>query len=87
MTATAIQHIARQSAEATIRRIIADVTLKPADSFGLDDDLPRLLSLDSLSLLRIVADIESAFDVRIDDSEFSRLRTLRALLRSAGDVG
>jgi acyl carrier protein len=72
-----------QSAEEIIRRIIAEVTLKPADSFGLDDDLPRLLGLDSLSLLRIVADVEAAFGVRIADEEFSQLRSLRALLRGA----
>ena len=74
---------AGRSAEDTIRHIIADVTLKPAYSFGLDDDLPKLLSLDSLSLLRVVADVEETFGVRIADEEFSRLRTLRALMRCA----
>ncbi|HKS05115.1 MAG TPA: phosphopantetheine-binding protein [Gemmatimonadaceae bacterium] len=77
MTATAT---VGQSAEDIIRRIIADITLKPTTSFGLDDDLPRLLSLDSLSLLRIVADIEATFNVRVDDARFHELRTLRAML-------
>ena len=76
-----------QSAEEIIRSIIADITLTPANAFGLDDDLPRTLRLDSLSLLRVVADIENAFGIHIDDARFHELRTLRELVKTVRQFG
>lgn len=76
-----------RSPEAIVRAIVADVTLMRVDHIGLDDDLPRLLSLDSLSLLRIIADIESEFGVHVPDEEFHTLRTLRAMLSYVEGAG
>jgi hypothetical protein len=49
----------------------------------------RELGLDSLAMLRLLAEVEMRLDVRFPDSELSRLRTLRqfaAAIRSeAGD--
>ncbi|HEY4657965.1 MAG TPA: acyl carrier protein [Gemmatimonadaceae bacterium] len=71
---------ADRSPEQIIRDVVAAVTLKRTEGFGLDDDLQKLMGIDSLSLLRIVAGIEEEFDVRIPDEELHALRTLRAML-------
>ena len=71
---------ADRSPEQIIRDVVAAVTLKRTEGFGLDDDLQKLMGIDSLSLLRIVAGIEEELDVRIPDEELHALRTLRAML-------
>jgi acyl carrier protein len=67
------------SVEARLRGIIAGMALVDGQSFGLDDELAGS-GVDSLSVLRAVARIESEFGITIPDEEFARLRTLRALV-------
>lgn len=70
------------SLERRLRSIVARVALVPADSFSLDDEFAAA-GLDSLSVLRIVAEVEEEFGFVIPDEEFGRLRTMRKLLRFA----
>lgn len=67
------------SVEARLRGIIAGMALVDGQSFGLDDELAAS-GVDSLSMLRAVARIESEFGITIPDGEFARLRTLRGLV-------
>jgi acyl carrier protein len=67
--------------------VIARSARVDPSSFGSDDDLPLLLGLDSLSLLRVVAAVEREFQVTIPDSELHRMRTLRRLLKALGSDG
>jgi acyl carrier protein len=67
------------SVEARLRGIIAGMALVDGQSFGLDDELAGS-GVDSLSVLRAVARIESEFGITIPDEEFARLRTLRTLV-------
>jgi acyl carrier protein len=67
------------SVEARLRGIIAGMALVDGQSFGLDDELAGS-GVDSLSMLRAVARIESEFGITIPDGEFARLRTLRGLV-------
>ncbi|HET6204528.1 MAG TPA: acyl carrier protein [Planctomycetota bacterium] len=72
-----------RDAERRLREIVARVARVAPDSFGLDDDLPVVLGLDSLSSLRIAAGVEREFGVTIPDERLHALRTLRALREAA----
>lgn len=65
--------------EERLRAIIAEVALVEPQSFGLDDDLAGS-GVDSLSVLRVVAHIESELRIAIPDHEFPTIRSLRALI-------
>jgi acyl carrier protein len=75
--------------EAELRAILAEGCRRDLSQIGDDADLVRELGLDSLAMLRLLAEVEMRLDVRFPDSELSRLRTLRqfaAAIRSeAGD--
>jgi acyl carrier protein len=64
--------------EARLRQIIAAAVLIRPDSIGPDDDLSRS-GVDSLSMLRVIADVEAEFDIVIPDERFVSIRTLRSL--------
>jgi acyl carrier protein len=69
---------------AHLRRIIGDAALVAPDSFGLDDDLAQT-GVDSLSLLRAIAEAEREFGIAIPDERFGCMRTLRALAQTVED--
>jgi acyl carrier protein len=64
--------------EQRLRRIIAEIALVPADSFAADAELGSG-GIDSLSVLRAVAQIEEVFGIIIPDQSFAEVRTLAAL--------
>jgi acyl carrier protein len=64
--------------ERRLRKIIAEVALVPADSFTAEAELAGA-GIDSLSVLRAVAEVEASFGITIPDESFARVRTLRAL--------
>ena len=64
--------------ESRLRAIISTVALVAAESIGPDDDLSRS-GVDSLSMLRVIADVEAEFDIVIPDERFVCIRTLRTL--------
>lgn len=73
--------------EAELRAILAEGCRRDLSQIGDDADLVRELGLDSLAMLRLLAEVEMRLDVRFPDSELSRLRTLRqfaAAIRSEG---
>lgn len=65
--------------ESRLREIVARAALVTPDSIGPDDDLSRA-GVDSLSLLRAIAEVEAAFGVEIPDERFVCIRTLRTLV-------
>jgi acyl carrier protein len=66
--------------EQRLRSVLAEVSRKSLDCTGLDDDLVRELSLDSLAALRLLAAVEKRFGVRFPDERLTEFRTLRQLL-------
>lgn len=64
--------------ESRLREIIARAALVSPDSLGPDDDLSRA-GVDSLSMLRTIAEVEAEFGVEIPDDRFVCIRTLRML--------
>lgn len=74
--------------ESELRGILAECCRRDLSQVGDDADLVRELGLDSLAMLRLLAEVEMRLGVRFPDAELSRLRTLRqfaAALRSASD--
>lgn len=67
--------------ESRVRDVIARVALVPCDSLDLDADLTGA-GVDSLSLLRVVAEVEAEFDAMIPDEGFATIRTLRGLMEA-----
>jgi acyl carrier protein len=64
--------------ETRLREIIARAAMVSPDSIGPDDDLSRA-GVDSLSMLRAIAEVEAVFDIEIPDERFVCIRTLRTL--------
>jgi len=65
--------------ESRLREIIARAALVTPESIGPDDDLSRA-GVDSLSMLRAIAEVEATFNVEIPDERFVCIRTLRTLV-------
>lgn len=63
--------------ESELRGILAECCRRDLSHVGDDVDLVRELGLDSLAMLRLLAEVEMRLGVRFPDSELSRLRTLR----------
>ena len=63
--------------EAQLRGVLAEVCGRDLSRIGADVDLVRVLALDSLALLRLVAEVEVRMGVRFPDSALSQLRTIR----------
>jgi acyl carrier protein len=63
--------------ELALRQVLAEGCGKDLSGLGADVDLVRALGLDSLALLRLVAEVELRLGVRFPDSSLSHLRTIR----------
>ena len=63
--------------ESQLRGVLAEVCGRDLSQLGADVDLVRALGLDSLALLRVVAEVEVRLGVRFPDSALSQLRTIR----------
>ena len=69
-----------RNAEDELRATLARVGKVDSRQVGLDDDLPRVLGLDSLACLRLLAAVEKQFQVRFPDEQLASFRTLRQIL-------
>jgi acyl carrier protein len=67
-------------AEQRLRDVLAEVSRRDLAGTGLDDDLVRVLGLDSLAALRLLAAIEKRYGIRFPDERLAEFRTLRQLL-------
>jgi acyl carrier protein len=65
--------------EVRLRAVIGAQVRHDLMSTGLDEDLVRLLGLDSLAALRILAGVEKRLDTRFPDDRLDEFRTLRQL--------
>jgi acyl carrier protein len=65
--------------EQRLRTVLAEVSHKDLSGTGPDDDLVRVLGLDSLAALRLLAAVEKRFGVRFPDNRLGEFRTLRQL--------
>jgi acyl carrier protein len=66
--------------ELALRVLVAEVAKKDLGPVGLDDNLVRVLGLDSLLALRLLAAVEKRFNVRFPDDKLGDFHTLRSLL-------
>jgi acyl carrier protein len=66
--------------EQKLRTVLGEVSHRDLLPTGLDDDLVRVLGLDSLAALRLLAAVEKRFGVRFPDERLADFRTLRQLL-------
>jgi acyl carrier protein len=65
--------------EQRLRAVLGQVSHTDLTHTGLDDDLVRVLGLDSLAALRLLAAVEKHFNVRFPDERLPEFRTLRQL--------
>ena len=63
--------------DSELRGVLAEHCGRDLSQLGADVDLVRALGLDSLALLRLVAEVEVGLGVRFPDSALSQLRTIR----------
>jgi len=68
------------SCESDLRELLSEMSGKDAWAVEADADLVRELGLDSLAGLRMLARIESHFDMRFPDERLSEIRTVRQIL-------
>ena len=59
--------------------IVSRITKIPASTIDPDQDLRVAYNVDSLQGLQIVAAIENAFDVRVEDDEIDFYTTIRTI--------
>ena len=62
-----------------IREIVARVAKIPVDELELDSDLRTEFFIDSLVALRIVAAIETEFDIELDEDQMDIHSTVRGI--------
>jgi acyl carrier protein len=65
--------------EQRLRAVLGEVSRKDLSQVGLDENLVRVLGLDSLAALRLLAAVEKRFNIRFPDDRLSEFRTLRQL--------
>lgn len=65
------------SEEAKIKSIISKIIKVPFERLDLDEDLVEKHGMDSLARVEVVVAMEKLFDVTIDDSLASHLRSVR----------
>lgn len=69
--------MSRSDIESEIRGVLTEACGRDLSQLGADVELVRVLGLDSLALLRLVAEVEVRLDVRFPDSALYQLRTIR----------
>lgn len=69
--------MSRSDIELELRGVLTEACGRDLSQLGADVELVRVLGLDSLALLRLVAEVEVRLDVRFPDSALSQLRTIR----------
>jgi len=65
--------------EDRLRAVLGEMARRDLSQIGLDDDLVRVLGLDSLAALRLLAAVEKRLKVRFPDDRLAEFRTLRQL--------
>ena len=65
--------------EENVTEIVSRITKVPASVIDPDQDLRVAYNVDSLQGLQIVAAIEKAFDVRVDDDQIDFYTTVRTI--------
>ncbi len=66
--------------ETEIRRVIENTTEKKIGSLGLDDNILKVMGLDSMTALEIMAAMEERFKIRIPEQDFAKITTLRSVM-------
>ncbi|AVM42500.1 hypothetical protein C5Q98_04385 [Fastidiosipila sanguinis] len=59
-----------------VKKSIAKVSHLKYDDISLEDNLTEKLELDSLSLIELVVDLESFFDLRIAEEDLDDVQTV-----------
>ncbi len=59
-----------------VKKSIAKVSHLKYDDISLEDNLTEKLELDSLSLIELVVDLESFFDLRIAEEDLDDIQTV-----------
>ena len=65
--------------EENVTEIVSRITKIPASTIDPDEDLRVAYNVDSLQGLQIVAAVEKAFDVRVNDDEIDFYTTVRTI--------
>ncbi len=65
--------------EQRLRTRLGDAARRDLSGVSLDDDLVRVLGLDSLAALRLLAVVEKTFNLRFPDDRLAEFRTLRLI--------
>jgi acyl carrier protein len=73
--------------ESRLRELLAGLTRKDVSGLAVDDDIVRVLNLDSLGGLRMLAAIEKRFEIRFPDERLSELRTVSRILTAIAEAG
>lgn len=69
-----------------LRKIVLDVTGKPAPAISLTDDLSEL-GINSVSIAEIVMRVEDALAIEIPATQWLEVRTLQGILELADHKG
>lgn len=63
-----------------IKTIISDQMTIDEDSIDLNSDLKRDLEIDSLDAVEIMMSIEDEFDIKIEDEQIMKFKTIKDII-------
>jgi acyl carrier protein len=66
--------------EEQLKKIIAIQLGRKAEDLAIESDLINDLGADSLDVVEIVVSIEETFGIKIEDAEYTELKTLQELV-------
>ena len=65
-----------------IKEIIAKYAKTTVENLKLEDDLKKDLHLDSIDLFQMVMEAEEAFNIKVDDNQLLKIKTVKDALDS-----
>ena len=60
----------------TVTEVVAEILGRPVDGLSPDADLRGVEGADSIKVVRIIAKIEQAFDIELEDEEIFGVNTI-----------
>ena len=66
--------------EAEIRKVVEEVIEKDVSALGIDDNVLKVMGLDSMTALEIMAGVEQHFKIRIQEKDLPKISSIKSIM-------